>query len=217
MIFMNISNLHNEPPARANLRSSIGGTATLDSSAEFGLPASKRPLTMGDYRTLVLAALGGALEFYDFVIFIFFAQALGQLFFPPEIPDWLRQFQIFGVFAVGNFVRPLGGIFIAHFGDLLGRKRMFTVSILMMAVATLGMGLLPVYAQLGVWAPIALIFLRVVQGAAVGGEVILAGSRSSASFCASKFSAIPSNDPWRSRIGAICMRTGTWYPCLWCN
>jgi MFS family permease len=111
------------------------------------------------------------LEFYDFIIFVFFAQALGQLFFPPEIPEWLRQFQTFGVFAVGYFVRPLGGNFIAHFGDLLGRKRMFTVSIFMMAAATLGMGLLPVYAEVGVWAPFALVLLRIVQGAAVGGEV----------------------------------------------
>jgi predicted MFS family arabinose efflux permease len=118
-----------------------------------------------------LAALGGALEFYDFIIFLLFAQALGQLFFPPELSDWLRQLQTFGVFAIGYFVRPLGGIFIAHFGDLLGRKRMFTFSILMMATATTGMGLLPVYAQLGVWAPIALILLRIVQGAAVGGEI----------------------------------------------
>nr|WP_063615447.1 MFS transporter [Bradyrhizobium sp. Tv2a-2] len=140
-------------------------------SSEFGLPVSNHPLTAGDYKTLALAALGGALEFYDFVIFVFFAQALGQLFFPPEIPDWLRQFQTFGVFAVGYFVRPLGGIFIAHFGDLLGRKRMFTVSILMMAAATLGMGLLPAYSEIGAWAPFALILLRIVQGAAVGGEV----------------------------------------------
>jgi predicted MFS family arabinose efflux permease len=168
---MDIRNLQNKPAARTDLRSSNGEAATLDSSAEFALPASRRPLTMDDYRTLALAALGGALEFYDFLIFVFFVQALGQLFFPPEIPDWLRQLQTFGVFAVGYFVRPLGGIFIAHFGDLLGRKRMFTFSILMMAAATTGMGLLPVYAQLGVWAPIALIFLRIVQGAAVGGEI----------------------------------------------
>ena len=154
-----------------NLRSSPGEAATLDSSAEFALPAAKRSLTRDDYRTLALSALGGALEFYDFIIFVFFAQALGQLFFPPEIPDWLRQAQTYGVFAVGYFVRPLGGMFIAHFGDLLGRKRMFTFSILMMAAATTGMGLLPVYAQLGAWAPIALIFLRIVQGAAVAGEI----------------------------------------------
>jgi MFS transporter, MHS family, proline/betaine transporter len=168
---MEVINSQKKSQAPAGLRSSIDGAATPDAGAEFRPRLSRRPLTMDDYRTLALSALGGALEFYDFVIFVFFAQTLGQLFFPPEIPDWLRQFQIFGIFAVGYFVRPLGGIVIAHFGDRLGRKRMFTVSILMMAVATLGIGLLPVYAQLGVWAPIALIVLRIVQGAAVGGEV----------------------------------------------
>jgi MFS family permease len=134
------------------------------------LPSAQR-LTAGDYRTLGLAALGGALEFYDFVIFVFFATMIGQLFFPPDMPDWLRQLQTFGVFAVGYLVRPLGGIVMAHFGDLFGRKRMFTLSILLMAAATLGMGLLPTYAQIGVWAPVALLVLRILQGAAIGGEV----------------------------------------------
>ncbi|MGK9167589.1 MFS transporter [Inquilinus limosus] len=132
---------------------------------------SKRRLNAGDYRTLGLAALGGALEFYDFVVFIYFATAVGQLFFPAEIPDWLRQFQTFGIFAAGYLVRPLGGIVMAHFGDRLGRKRMFTLSILLMAAATLGMGLLPTYDQIGIWAPVALLLLRLLQGAAIGGEV----------------------------------------------
>lgn len=134
------------------------------------LPSTRR-LTGGDYRTLGLAALGGALEFYDFVIFVFFATVVGQLFFPPDMPDWLRQFQTFGVFAAGYLVRPLGGVVMAHFGDLFGRKRMFTLSILLMAAATLGMGLLPTHAQIGVWAPVALLLLRILQGAAIGGEV----------------------------------------------
>jgi MFS family permease len=65
----------------------------------------------------------------------------------------------------------LGGIVMAHFGDLLGRKRVFTLSIFLMAISTLGMGLLPTYGQIGVWAPIALLLLRIAQGAAIGGEV----------------------------------------------
>src|SRR5262249_55134921 len=100
----------------------------------------------GDYKTLGLAALGGSLAFYDFILFVFIADVVGQLCFPPEIPDWLRQLQTLGIFAVGYLVRPLGGILIAHFGDLLGRKRMFTISLILMTGATLGMGLLPVYA-----------------------------------------------------------------------
>ena len=128
-------------------------------------------LSRNDYRTLVLAALGGALEFYDFIIFVFFAVVIGQLFFPPDMPDWLRQLQTFGIFAAGYLARPLGGIVMAHFGDLLGRKRMFMLSILLMAVPTLAIGLLPTYAVIGIWAPLLLLALRVLQGAAIGGEV----------------------------------------------
>ena len=111
------------------------------------------------------------LEFYDFVIFVFFATVVGQLFFPPDIPEWLRQVQTFGIFAAGYLARPLGGIIMAHFGDTLGRKKMFTLSIFMMSLPTLLMGMLPTYAVIGMWAPLLLIILRIFQGAAVGGEV----------------------------------------------
>jgi len=134
-------------------------------------PAAARALNRSDYKTLGLAALGGALEFYDFIIFVFFAPVIGQLFFPATIPDWLRQLQTFGIFAAGYLARPLGGIVMAHFGDLLGRKRMFTLSVLLMALPTLAMGCLPTYATIGVLAPVLLLTLRVLQGAAVGGEV----------------------------------------------
>ncbi len=133
--------------------------------------AGARSLAPSDYRTLALAALGGALEFYDFVVFVFFTKALSRVFFPPHLSEWLRQLQTFGIFAAGYLARPLGGIVIAHFGDLLGRKKMFTLSILLMAVPTLGMGCLPTYANAGVAAPILLLLLRILQGAAIGGEV----------------------------------------------
>lgn len=135
------------------------------------LLTASRPLNRRDYRTLALAALGGALEFYDFVIFIFFTVVIGQLFFPPDMPDWLRQVQTFGIFAAGYLARPLGGIVMAHFGDLLGRKKMFALSIFLMSVPTLAIGLLPTYATLGIWAPLLLLAMRIVQGAAIGGEV----------------------------------------------
>jgi len=130
-----------------------------------------RPLNAQDYKTLSLAALGGALEFYDFIIFVFFTTVLGALFFPPDIPEWLRQLQTFGIFAAGYLARPLGGIIMAHFGDLLGRKKMFTLSILLMALPTLAIGLLPTYETIGIMAPILLLLMRVLQGAAIGGEV----------------------------------------------
>jgi MFS family permease len=130
-----------------------------------------RCLTARDYKTLCLATLGGVLEFYDFIIFVFFANTIGNLFFPPGIPDWVRQFQTFGIFAAGYLARPLGGVVMAHAGDLTGRKKIFTLSVFLMALPTLGIGLLPTYAYFGDWAPILLLLLRILQGAAVGGEV----------------------------------------------
>lgn len=123
-----------------------------------------RPLNRQDYKTLTLAALGGALEFYDFIIFVFFATVVGALFFPTDIPEWLRQLQTFGIFAAGYLARPLGGIIMAHFGDLVGRKKMFTLSILLMALPTLAIGMLPTYETLGIAAPVLLLLMRVLQG-----------------------------------------------------
>ena len=125
----------------------------------------------GDHRTLGLAALGGALEIYDFIIFVFFALTLSQLFFPPEMPEWLRLLQSFGIFVTGYLARPLGGIVMAHFADHLGRKRVFSLSILMMALPCLLIGVMPTYADIGYAAPLILLALRILQGAAVGGEV----------------------------------------------
>ena len=131
----------------------------------------KRSLSRHDYRTLSLAALGGALEFYDFVIYVFLAPVIGRLFFPADMPDWLRLLQTFGIFSAGYLARPLGGILIAHFGDLLGRKRMFTLSIFLMAAPTLAIGLLPTYGSIGIAAPLLLLLMRILQGVAIGGEV----------------------------------------------
>ena len=132
--------------------------------------AATPPLSRQQLKTLTLASLGGALEFYDFVIFVFFATTMGTLFVPPDMPGWLKLVQTFGIFAAGYLARPLGGILMAHFGDLSGRKRMFMLSILLMAIPTLLMGLLPTYAQVDVLAPILLLLLRIMQGAAIGGE-----------------------------------------------
>ena len=132
---------------------------------------ANRPLNRDDYKTLGLSALGGTLEFYDFVVFVFFANVLGALFFPASMPDWMRQLQTLGIFAAGYLARPIGGILIAHYGDILGRKRMFTLSVFLMAVPTLVIGLLPTYETIGLAAPFLLLAMRVLQGAAIGGEM----------------------------------------------
>jgi len=133
--------------------------------------ARPAPFSRSDYKTLGLAALGGALEIYDFIIFVFFALTLSQLFFPPQMPEWLRLLQSFGIFVTGYLARPLGGILMAHFADRLGRKKVFSLSILMMALPCLLIGIMPTYAQIGYFAPLLLLALRILQGAAVGGEV----------------------------------------------
>lgn len=133
-------------------------------------PDQARRLNGNDAKILGLSALGGALEFYDFVIYVFFAPAVQALFFPHDMPGWLSILQTFGIFAMGYLARPLGGIVMAHFGDLIGRKKMFMFSILLMALPTLLIGLLPTYATIGYAAPLLLLLMRVCQGAAIGGE-----------------------------------------------
>src|ERR1700742_1407249 len=117
-------------------------------------------LTSSDLRTLSLASIGGALEFYDFIIFVFFTAVIGKLFFPAGEPDWIRQVQTFGIFAAGYLARPLGGLIMAHFGDKYGRKRIFMLSVLLMAIPTLLIGCLPTYRTIGAAAPLLLLILR---------------------------------------------------------
>lgn len=121
-------------------------------------------------RLLLLSSLGGILEFYDFVIYALFASYISSAFFPAsnQIASLLITF---ATFAIGYLVRPLGGIVFGHYGDRIGRKATFTFSILMMALATLGIGLIPTYATIGITASILVISLRIMQGFSIGGEI----------------------------------------------
>ncbi|RAP35696.1 MFS transporter [Legionella quinlivanii] len=121
-------------------------------------------------KTIVLAALGGALEFYDFIIYVIFAPLISEIFFPQS--DRLASLMsVYAIFAIGYFIRPLGGIIFSHFGDKYGRKKTFLVSIALMAIPTFLIGLLPTYEQLGLGASLLLIILRVLQGLSIGGEI----------------------------------------------
>jgi MFS family permease len=121
-------------------------------------------------RVVLLAALGGLLEFYDFIIYALFAKYFAELFFPAG-NSLTALMAAFGAFAVGYLVRPIGGVVFAHFGDKYGRKKTFSTTVLLMALSTLLLGLVPSYAQVGMAAPIAVLLLRVVQGFSVGGEI----------------------------------------------
>ena len=120
----------------------------------------------------VLAAsfIGTTFEWYDFFIYASAAALVfGPLFFP-HVSDFAGQLAAFSTFAVGFIARPLGGIVIGHFGDRVGRKSMLVLCLMCMGIATIAIGLLPTYQQIGIWAPILLVVLRVFQGIGVGGE-----------------------------------------------
>jgi len=121
-------------------------------------------------RAAAAAFVGTTIEFYDFYIYATAAALiLGQVFFPSRDPA-LSTLAAFGTFAVGFIARPLAGIVFGHLGDRLGRKKMLLLTIVLMGLATTGIGLLPSYASAGIWAPIGLVALRIVQGISVGGE-----------------------------------------------
>lgn len=128
-------------------------------------------LTREHYKVISVAALGGMLEFFEFVTFIFLTPMIGRHFFPADTPLWVQQLQALAIFAAGYLVRPLGGIVLANLGDLVGRKRVFGLTLFLMAVPTLAIGLLPDYAQIGVMAPLALLLCRILQGLSLGGEL----------------------------------------------
>jgi MFS family permease len=126
--------------------------------------------TSSPRRAAAAAFIGTTIEFYDFYIYAFAAAlVLGQLFFPSENP-MLSTMAAFGSFAVGFIARPFAGMVFGHLGDRLGRKKMLLVTIVLMGLATTCIGLLPNYAQAGIWAPIGLVVLRLLQGISVGGE-----------------------------------------------
>ncbi|WP_330352638.1 MFS transporter [Streptomyces chartreusis] len=121
-------------------------------------------------RVALSGLLGTAVEFYDFLVYgTVAALVFGKLFFPGADPA-VGTIAAFGTFAAGYVARPLGGIVFGHFGDRLGRKSMLLLTMGLMGGASFLIGLLPTYDTVGVWAPVLLIALRVLQGIAIGGE-----------------------------------------------
>lgn len=119
---------------------------------------------------LKLTSISAILEYYDFAIFALLANFISQHFFPSTAKH-IADLATFSIFALGYFVRPLGGIIFGILGDHLGRKKTFLTSILLMAFSTFCMGLLPTYAQVGALAPLLFIFFRIVQGVSYGAEL----------------------------------------------
>ena len=115
------------------------------------------------------AAIGNLLEWYDFGVYGFLAVLIATNFFPGSDPT-TALLKSFAAFGVGFLARPLGGIIIGRLGDTRGRKTALVLTIFLMAFGTVGLGLLPSYETIGVWAPILLVIMRLVQGLAAGGE-----------------------------------------------
>lgn len=127
---------------------------------------------------LMAAAVGSALEWYDFFIYgTASALVFGELFFP-KYDASIGTLAAYATFAVGFIARPFGGLFFGHFGDRIGRKPMLVATILLVGGGTFLIGCLPTYASIGIWAPILLLLMRLLQGfgagAEYGGAVILA-------------------------------------------
>ena len=125
----------------------------------------------GSVRLVALASLiGTTIEWYDFFLYgTAAALVFNRLFFPNSDP-LMGTLYAFGTYAVGFFARPFGGIVIGHYGDKVGRKSMLVLTLVIMGVATFLIGVLPTYEQIGPWAAVALVLLRVAQGFGVGGE-----------------------------------------------
>jgi len=141
-----------------------------DASATLVSPARLRPANTVR-RAVTTAVLGQVLEWYDFFLYgTAAALVFGRLFFPVGSDPLTGTIAAFGGFTVGFIARPIGGLLCGHLGDRYGRKTVMMSTLLIMGTATVCMGLLPTYQQIGIAAPIILVLLRILQGLAAGGE-----------------------------------------------
>lgn len=121
-------------------------------------------------RILIASLVGSSIEWFDYFLYgTVSALVFNQIFFVNEDPT-IGLLLSYASFALAFFIRPFGGVIFSHIGDRIGRKKTLVLTLSLMGVATFGMGLLPTYQAVGIWAPILLITLRLVQGLGIGGE-----------------------------------------------
>ena len=125
---------------------------------------------IGKTRLIAACTIGNALEFYDLVIYSFFAGTIGALFFPSQDPT-VQLLLSFATYGVGFFLRPLGDVVLGAFADRKGRKAATVLTLFLMAVGTGLIGLVPTHAQIGLLGPILLVCGRLIQGFSAGGEI----------------------------------------------
>lgn len=131
--------------------------------------ATGRSIVKLAYEASLASFFGTFLEFYDFTLFGYLAPIIGPLFFPSTNPTTTLLYY-FAVFGTGFAMRPIGSLFFGWLGDIWGRRNTFMIPIILMAFASLFMGLLPTYQEVGIWAPVLLVILRLFQGFSLGGE-----------------------------------------------
>ena len=125
----------------------------------------------GTYRKVAIATCFGTfLEWYDFLTFASLAVIFGPLFFPSDDPNTALLASL-ATFGVGMVVRPIGAAFFGSIADRIGRRPVFLITISLMGMATIAVGFLPTYSQIGIWAPILLLLFRLTQGLSAGGEI----------------------------------------------
>ncbi|MFF9127139.1 glycine betaine/L-proline transporter ProP [Streptomyces sp. NPDC014889] len=136
-------------------------------------PLRRTDITVTDeaavQRAVKAASLGNAMEWFDFGIYSYLAVTIGHVFFPSG-NGTVQLLSSFATFAVSFLVRPLGGMVFGPMGDKIGRKKVLALTMIMMAIGTFAIGLIPSYASIGFWAPFLLILFRLVQGFSTGGE-----------------------------------------------
>ena len=133
--------------------------------------ASETQTSSPSYRKVAIAACFGTfLEWYDFLTFATLAVVFAPLFFPSSDPSTALLASL-ATFGVGMVVRPIGAAIFGSIGDRIGRRPVFMITITLMGIATVCVGFLPTYAQVGIWAPILLVSLRLLQGLSAGGEI----------------------------------------------
>ncbi|WP_427306032.1 MFS transporter [Cupriavidus sp. H39] len=142
----------------------------MDTTHDTPTPAAASAPTVNMRRVAIASVIGTTVEWYDLFIFATASALVFNKVFFPAFDPLVGTLLAFGTFASAYLARMVGAALFGHFGDKLGRKSMLLVSLVMMGVATFAIGLLPDYSSIGVWAPVLLLTLRVVQGLALGGE-----------------------------------------------
>lgn len=145
-------------------------------------------------KSILSSSIGNVLEWYEYTLYAYFATVISHLFFPME-NHFVAMLMTFATFAIGLAARPIGGIIFGYMGDRYSRKKTLMITMLLMSIPTMCIGCLPTYAQIGIAAPILLIFLRILQGVALGGEF--------GASCVYLFESVPPNK--RGFFGSIAL------------